>query len=428
MSDVTVTESIGQDYQVLPLARLSIEIARSVSKLGRICVEGEVKEPKVLQSGQVFFSLIDRGCTLSCSIASQRSVSISLGRDNQPASQGPSTRSIPVVNGDRVQVYGTLAYKKQYGQLRLEVVDVVPVGVGDIDRAIEEIRRRLQADGLITRPRKPIPRLPRKIGVITGSEAAVIGDIRSVISERFPGYPVKFKAVTVSGPGAPAAIVGALGDLEKDHDVDVVIVARGGGEPSTLFPFSSEELCRALCSVRFPVVTAVGHEKDHPLCDEVSDLACNTPSLAAIRVIPSRADLVSELDFLVDQARDVLVRGLGQELTRLGSIDLLGSLYVTFESRQRELASIDLSGPLTYRVSKELANLDGMKKLADELDPHRVLERGYAVVITADRVALRDPNQVSPGDQVDIQVSRGTFKAQVVGQRRLTQPLKSGNQ
>ena len=174
------------------------------------------------------------------------------------------------------------------GQLVLEADEVDPIGEGAVAAMIAETRARLAAEGLLDRPRRPVPRLPRVIGVLCGSEAAVRKDIESVVAARFPGYPLAVEETTVSGPGAAVSIIDALQRLSCRPEVDVVVLARGGGDATALLPWSDEELCRAVAACPVPVVSAIGHESDRPLCDEVADLRFGTPSIAAHAVVPDR--------------------------------------------------------------------------------------------------------------------------------------------
>ena len=202
-----------------------------------------------------------------------------------PASHARRSR---VVQGERVSVVGGLQWANDRGQLHLVAEEVAPVGAGAIAALIATTRQQLAAEGLLDRPRRPLPRLPAAIGVVCGADAAVRKDIESVAAARFPGYPLRFQETTVSGPGAALTIVEALAALVRRPGVEVVILARGGGDGPSLLPWSTEEVCRAVAACPVPVVSAIGHEADRPLCDEVADLRCGTPSLAATATIPDR--------------------------------------------------------------------------------------------------------------------------------------------
>jgi exodeoxyribonuclease VII large subunit len=263
------------------LVRLSALVAQAATALGAFAVEGEVHRVQRGRTGWLRFTLRDRASQITVAVPKSR-----LGRCR-------------AVDGERVSVVGRLEWVNDWGQLQFLADEVTPVGAGAIAAAIAEARRRLDTDGILARARRRIPVLPRAIGVVCGHEAAVRADIESVVAARFPGYPVVFCETTVSGPGAVDRITEGLAELCARPEIDVVILARGGGDATQLLPFSDESLCRAVAAARVPVVAAIGHDGDRPLVDEVADLRCGTPSLAAGAVIPDekvlRAGLESRL-------------------------------------------------------------------------------------------------------------------------------------
>jgi exodeoxyribonuclease VII large subunit len=418
--------------------RLAGEIARSVAAIGRIVVEGEVYRPTRTGSGRVYFVLRDR--------AAQVSVTCPPGR----------AARCRTVAGERVSVVGALSWHNERGVLQLVASEVTPVGDGAVAAMVAETRRRLQADGLLDRPRRAIPRLPRTIGVVCGTEAAVRKDIESVVAVRFPGYPLRVTETTVSGPGAALSILAALDELAQHPDVEVVILARGGGDATQLLPWSDEELCRALCDYPVPVVSAIGHEGDRPLCDEVADLRCGTPSLAAAAVVPDRAALLGELASKWERATAAARLPLERAGQHLAGIDARGAAATRFESasvrlaqvaarlpllhphrqlaeahrrvvavdtagpaRRRletagaRLAAVDWCGVAGRRVEGAAARLDADRRHLGALAPSRVLERGYAIVRAADGPVLRRADTVRPGQAVDIQLAVGRLAATV---------------
>jgi exodeoxyribonuclease VII large subunit len=402
----------------LSLVRLSSEIARSVAGVGRVAVEGEVVQPGTARSGAVYFTLRDRAAqiTVVC-----------------PRARLSRCRT---VHGERVCVTGALGYVNERGQLQLFADEVSPVGEGAILAAIADVRRRLRAEGLLDRARRPLPLLPKKVGVVCGADAAVRADIESVVAVRFPGYPVTFREVAVSGPGAAEAVVGALQAFDATPDVEVVILARGGGDPASLLPFSDEELCRAICASATPVVTAIGHERDRPLCDEVADRRCGTPSLAASTVVPEEIALTTHLDTLLESVRASWATALRASTDRLDAVDLhvalragvstatdrleraVGRLQLVDLGRRiddagRRLTSVDWRVPMTRRLTVLDGDLSGRRRTLDALDPARVLSRGYAVVRTADGSVVRSPAQLDPGDELGVAVAQGDIRATV---------------
>jgi len=401
------------------LARLAGLIAQAAGSVGRFSVEGEVHRPQTGRTGRQRFTLRDR--------VSQITVSV-------PAARRARCR---IVAGERVAVTGRLEWVADWGQLQLVAEEVLPVGDGAIAALIAETRARLDADGLLQRRRRAIPLLPAAIGVVCGHEAAVRADIESVVAVRFPHYPVEFRETTVSGPGAVDHLIAAIVDLDARADIDVIILARGGGDATALLPFSDEDLCRAVCATRAPVVAAIGHEGDRPLVDEVADLRSGTPSLAAAAVVPDHDELATLLERSA-QAAGALARGrveraagrlarVDRDLAVAAAIERAGTRLARASAARalvapaRELAragqrlgGIDWRGPVRRRLDGAVRELTGRQAAIEALSPERVLERGYAVVRRADdRRVVRDPDEARPGQTLDIRVAGGSLTAVV---------------
>lgn len=380
------------------LVKLSGEIARSLVGVGRLTVEGEVHQPTRRPGGRGYFTLRDRVAQIPVTF---------------PASRARRCRTVA---GERVQVTGSLEWVSQWGKLQLVAEEVVPVGAGAVAAAVAEARERLRAEGLLDRPRRRLPRLPRAVGVVCGSEAAVRADIESVVAARFPGYPVEFLEVTVSGAGAADSIVFALGELDARPEIDVIVLARGGGDATQLLPFSDEDVCRSVASSATPVVAAIGHEGDRPLCDEVADLRCGTPSIAAAAVVPSRAELEAELARLRSAAEARLERMFDAAAHRLAVIDrdqaARAGVDRAAERLRRSSARLEWLHP-RRQTEEARRRLEAGHRELQALSPRRVLERGYAVVRRGDGAVVRSAGEVDPGARVRIEVASGSFDATV---------------
>lgn len=400
------------------LVRLAGEIARSLAPVGRISVEGEVYRPTRTAGGRIYFTLRDRAAqmTVTC-----------------PQSRAARCRAVA---GERVCVVGALNWISERGDLQLVAEIVTPVGDGAVAAMVAEARRRLGADGLLDRPRRQIPRLPRVIGVICGADAAVRKDIESVVASRFPGYPLRILETTLSGPAASVSITDALVGLAAEPGIDVILLARGGGDATHLMPFSDEELCRAICRCPVPVVSAIGHEGDRPLCDEVADLRCATPLAAAAAVVPDRFALVAELAMLRQAAEagfqhhmDVAQRRLAAidtgkavrqaaglvdaRLDRVGArLELLHPRRRLVESRA-QLGAMEWRRRVHERVARAEGRLEADGRHLHSLAPQRVLERGYAVVRATDGTVVRRGDQVAPGDLISVRLAVGRIAARV---------------
>jgi exodeoxyribonuclease VII large subunit len=400
------------------LVRLAGEMARALSRIGRVAVEGEVYRPTVSRGGWVFFTLRDRAAQIDVKV---------------PAAQARRSRT---VQGERVCVVGTLQWVNERGQVHLVAEEVTPVGEGAIAELIAGTRLRLAADGLLDRRRRRIPVLPAVIGVVCGSDAAVRKDIESVAAVRFPGYPLCFEETNVSGPGAALAIVEALQAVATRAGVEVVILARGGGDGPSLLPWSSEEVCRAVAACPVPVVSAIGHEADRPLCDEVADVRCGTPSIAAAAVVPDRAALSGQLDGQLAAARTRLQERMESTRRRLGGVEPRRALgqgvdqsahrleRITErltglhpERRLREcrarLRAPDWRRPIWEKLGRADGRLGAEHRHLQALSPARTLERGYAVVTGPDGRVIRQASSLRVGDPIGVRLAAGRLGAAV---------------
>ena len=400
------------------LVRLSGEIARALGPVGRVAVEGEVYRPTMSRGGYVFFTLRDRAAQMDVRVPSK------------------VARSARIIAGERVSVVATLQWTPERGQLQLVAEEIVPVGAGAIAALIAATRARLGAEGLLDRPRRAIPVLPRVVGVVCGTEAAVRKDIESVVAARCPGYPVVFQETTVSGPAASLSIVEAMAALAARPGVEVVILARGGGDAPSLLPWSTEEVCRAVVACPVPVVSAIGHEGDRPLCDEVADLRCGTPSLAATAVLPDLAGLARRVDEALLRARGLLDSRLDGADRRLGAVDVAASVRAGLDGAARRveraglvlanahparavraaelrLAALDWRRPVWEALGRADGRLVSELRHLRALSPQRTLERGYAVVTGPDGAVVRRAGDLAPGDAISARLAAGEVTAVV---------------
>ncbi len=421
--------------RTVSLTRLYAEVGRALAVPGRVQVEGDVHDRRVTQQGAVWFTLRDRALDLPVLIA------------------GGRARKSRIVDGERVSVVGRVTLQQRKLQIRMEAEEVLPVGEGAVAALLVQVRARLAAEGLIDRARRPIPILPCGIGVVCGTDAAVRRDIESVVAVRFPGFPVRFLETTVQGAGAAESVRRAIDELVLSADVDVIVLARGGGSAVDLLPFSDEDLCRAIARCPKPVVTAIGHDGDRPVCDDVADLRCGTPSIAAQAIVPDRGALQGALDrSWADVARAMHNRSLTSR-SRLGGIrwesaldrrcaalhqslsgirwtDALDArvarervtlatvawdrvLPARCDAARRGVDAIDPSSSLRRRAAEASNRLAVLRAQMDALSPTRVLERGYAVVRDRDGRVLRDAAQTSSGSALEITLAVGQLHVEV---------------
>ena len=370
------------DRKVYTVSGFNRGIADWLTRLPTIWVEGELTELRRQDRWQsVFFTLKDPADG-SC-----------LGVQ-MPRGQFDALR-LDLVNGERVHVYGRPELFAARGEFRLRALSVERFGLGDHLAALERLKRKLAAEGLFAAERKrPLPRFPRRIGLVTGNDAAAKRDVMSSISARFPPARLLVAETYVQGPRAAPAIIAALRELCDAPEVDVVILARGGGSFEDLLPFSDERLVRAVATCPLPVVSAVGHEQDSPLTDLAADVRASTPTAAARLVVPDLAELLAGLA----RSRAALAGGTRRTLDREQR-----ALTQTHERLRR--------APLLL-VERRRAALEQAAGRLRALSPRATLERGYAIV-RSQGVILRDTEGLAGGERVDVELGQGGFAARV---------------
>jgi exodeoxyribonuclease VII large subunit len=370
------------DRKVYTVGSFNRGVAAWLARLPTLWIEGEVTELRRQAAWQtVFFTLKDpeSGACLPAAM---------------PRGQFDALR-LDLRNGERVHVYGRAELWEQKGELRLRALSIERFGLGEHLAALERLKATLAAEGLFADERKrPLPRLPRKIGLVTGNDAAAKRDVLTAIQSRFPAARVIVAETYVQGPRAAAAMVEALGAICAEPEVDVVVLARGGGGFEDLLPFSDERLVRAVAGCPVPVVTAVGHEQDTPLCDLAADRRASTPTAAGRLVVPDLDELVGALA----RSRAGLAQGARRTVER--HAERLGRAH----DRLRRAPDL-----LLERRRAALGQAAGRLRA---LSPRATLERGYAIV-RVEGAVVRSVGSVATGDAVRIDVADGSFGARV---------------
>jgi len=302
---------------------------------------------------------------------------------------------LDVTDGDRVHVYGRPELFEARGEFRLRALSLERFGLGDHLAALERLKGKLAGEGLFAAERKRrLPFLPRRIGLVTGNDAAAKRDVLTAIQTRFPPASVLVAETYVQGPRAASAVIETLAALCREPEVDVIVVARGGGSFEDLLPFSDERLVRAIADCPVPVVTAVGHEQDTPLCDLAADARASTPSVAARLVVPDLAELLQRLD----RARSGLERGTRRTLER--------------ERQKLDRAHERLGRAPRLLLERGRSRLEQTAGRLRALSPKATLARGYAIV-RADEEIVRSGGEVEPGERVEVELAEGGFGARV---------------
>jgi exodeoxyribonuclease VII large subunit len=325
----------------------------------------------------------------------------------------------PLADGARVVVWAKPDFYLQRGSLSLTVFDIRPVGIGALLARLEQLKQVLAAEGLFAPERKrPLPFLPRVVGLVTGRASAAERDVVENARRRWPAVRFRIEPVAVQGPQAVEQVVSALHRLDTDPEVDVIVIARGGGSLEDLLPFSDETLVRAIAACFTPVVSAIGHETDTPLADHVADRRASTPTDAGKLVVPDVAEETQRISGLRERARRCVVARIDRDqqgLDGLRSRPVLASPASDIDRRAAEVAALGERARRMVAAAVESAGHDlaHLRARVVSLSPAATLERGYAVLQTADGSVVRDPAEVSAGDPLDARVAAGRFRVTV---------------
>ena len=422
------------DRKVYTISELTRQIKQTLEdEVGRVWVEGEISNFKVYGSGHAYFSLKDDKAQLSAVLFAGSRAGVSAG-----------TR---LEDGQRVRAYGEITVFENRGQYQLIVRKVEPAGAGDLMRRFEELKRKLEAEGLFAPARKrPLPRLPQRIGLVTSPTGAVLHDILNVLGRRFPNPQLRLAPVKVQGAGAAAEIAAAVALFNRAcgpgsaWPADVLIVGRGGGSLEDLWCFNEEAVVRAIVRSAIPVISAVGHEIDWTLSDFAADVRAPTPSAAAEMVVQGKAELerrVADLRRRLALGAKAATLGWRNRLDRAARTPgLRDPLQVVRQAQQ----SVDF---LAVRLQKALAGLPQLvrqraaaaarrmelaarMRLAEErralqhaeaqlrmLNPKGVLARGYSLTKSRDGKILRSAADARPGMRLETEFADGAVRSTV---------------
>ncbi|GAA1109101.1 exodeoxyribonuclease VII large subunit [Arthrobacter flavus] len=385
-----------------PLHLLSEKLKAHLERAPAAWVEGQVIEVN-RRSNMCFVTLRDVDAEVSLPLTIRGNVL--------------SRLDVPLEHGSRVVAQLKPDFWLKTGRLSMQTWHIRQVGLGDLLARIERLRQSLSAEGLFAaRLRKPLPLLPHRIGLITGRGSDAMKDVLRNASLRWPAVEFEIREVAVQGVGCVGQVTAALTELDAMPTVDVIIITRGGGSLEDLLPFSSEEMVRAVAAARTPVVSAIGHEADRPLIDEVADLRASTPTDAAKRVVPDVAEEFQR----IRQSRAQLSRAIGtlvsretERLAHLRSRPVLaqpeGMVSVRVDDVERLRGRARLA--VTSAVSRDTDRVHHLRSQIRSLSPQNTLDRGYAVVQLEDGSIARDAAKTPPGSLLKIRLARGELAA-----------------
>lgn len=382
----------------VPVRVVAIRIGEWIARLGEIWVDGQIaqltRRPGVATQ---FLTLRDPDANISLQVTCPRGVL-------------PET----VTEGSRVVLRARPDFYLERGTLSLRATEVRQVGLGELLARLEALRRLLAAEGVFAAERKQLlPFLPGVIGLVTGRASAAERDVVENARRRLPGARFRMENVAMQGPNAVLEVVAALQRLDADPEVEVVVIARGGGSVEDLLPFSNETLVRAVAAARTPVVSAIGHETDRPLLDLVADLAASTPTDAGKLVVPDLAEELRGIAELRDRARGCIRARIARETEAMAGLPqrLRARVRARLGREAEETAASRLRSRqrMAGRLDAARADLEHVRARVRALSPQATLERGYAVVRRSDGTVVRAPAEaVGP---LRIRVAAGEFDA-----------------
>ncbi|MEN3536995.1 exodeoxyribonuclease VII large subunit [Microbispora sp. ZYX-F-249] len=389
----------------LPIRSVLQMVAQWIGKLGTVWVEGQITE-LTARGGTVFLTLRDPVANVSARITCSRAV---------------YEASVPrPVDGARVVMNVKPDFWVNRGSFAFTALEIRPVGIGELLARLERLRQVLAGEGLFNVDRKRrLPFLPGTVGLVCGRDSAAERDVLENSRRRWPAVRFKVEQVAVQGQYAVGEVTEALRKLDADPEVDVIIIARGGGSLEDLLPFSDESLVRAVAACRTPVVSAIGHEQDSPLLDLVADVRASTPTDAAKKVVPDVGEQLTLIHQLRDRGRRVLRGWVDREMSWLESVRSRPSLADPVRELDRRAEQVDALRERSRRclsasLDRSADSLEHLRARLVALSPAATLERGYAIAQRPSGEVVRLAGDVKPGDELTVRFSddRVTVTAQ----------------
>ncbi len=394
----------GPERTVFTVSQLNRE-ARAVLERGfpLVWVEGEISNLARPASGHLYFTLKDEAAQVRCAMWRNRNLLLRF----KPA------------DGQRVLARARISLYEPRGEYQLQIEHLEEAGFGALQRAFEVLKAKLQAEGLFdTGRKKPLPALPRRIGVITSASGAALHDILSTLARRFPAVEVVLYPVAVQGAGAGEQIAAALALANRRAECDLLIAGRGGGSLEDLWTFNEEIVARAIAASAIPVISAVGHEVDVTIADFVADVRAPTPTGAAELAVPDQGEWLRSLETLAGRLITACYARLRQQQDRLAALHRHlrlahpGARLTQHAQRLDELEQ-RLRGSWRQQLTTRQTRLGGLARALQAVSPLATLGRGYAIVRDANGRVLRNAADTAAGETIEAQLAQGKLRAQV---------------
>ena len=364
-------------------------------------IKGEVSNLKLHSSGNVYLSLKDQNSKINCVVF-----------------KSDYDRSLNLENGTKIIASGYISVYERDGSYQLYIKNIEVSGIGNLYIEFNKLKEKLQKEGLFDyKYKKPIPKIPTSIGVVTSPTGAVIRDIINVTTRRYPKVHIKLYPVKVQGQGSKEQICEGINFFNKKHPVDTIIVGRGGGSIEDLWSFNEEEVARCIFESKIPIISAVGHETDFTICDFVADMRAPTPSAAAEIATPDIRDLYFKLDNIRDRMNKSLNNAVEYDeqklkytFTRMNTI--LNDYIINNKIYEMDKIIEKINLSMENKINKEDMNLKNLGSLLHNLSPLKTLDRGYSI-INKENVVVNSISNVSEKDIIEVILSDGSLDCTV---------------
>lgn len=376
------------------------------TKLSNLWVKGEISNFKRHSSGHLYFTLKDSTSSIKCVMFRSRCERLKFCPED----------------GMEVVVRGYVSVYEIAGQYQLYAEEMDPSGLGGLFMAFEQLKAKLQAEGLFDAAiKKPLPMVPARVAVITSPTGAAVRDVFNVLNRRFPGIEIYFVPTLVQGVEAPSSIVKGLSAINKHGKAQVILLVRGGGSIEDLWAFNTEEVARAVAASEIPVVSGVGHETDFTIVDFVADKRAPTPSAAAEIVVPSKKELAASLERynrLLCTLMDKYISQRRTKLEKLGSSRIFQKpdVFLAQYFQQVDFSDRSLASAMTLNFAAAKSRLEACAGKLEVLSPLKILARGFAIC-RKDNEVIRDSREVETGDTVEVILRKGSLVCQVTKRR-----------
>ncbi|MBN2410901.1 exodeoxyribonuclease VII large subunit [candidate division KSB1 bacterium] len=390
---------------IYSVSEINLEIKELLeTSIPSVWVQGEISNFTHHSSGHMYFSLKDVNSQISCVMWKSRNMAM----------------YFTPTDGMKVNVYGAIRVYEKRGTYQIDIYKMMPSGIGELQIAFEQLKARLNSEGLFDHQyKKTLPQFPETVGIVTSPTGAAIRDIKNVINRRFPAVKLILRPAKVQGEGAAQDIASAIDEFNEYKKVDVLIVGRGGGSLEDLWAFNEEIVARAVFRSEIPVVSAVGHEIDFTICDFVADLRAPTPSAAAELVVPDMSDIKNVLQSLYYTCKKNTMDGMAAYREQLNNIrtgyGFRRPLDYVYQYRQRLDELVHLSSiAVLHKVSFEKQHLNQIHHRLTDLSPESVLNRGYSICRRlTDKKLIKSSEELELNNDVVLQFYKGGAESRI---------------